>query len=90
MTVNGEVFGVKVIGNITPTEVKNFAEVAEAVAQLRTSLTKVFNAEFADTIIHRMGESKLLIEDGKISEELQNQLRMLAAEGAIFKSIDEQ
>ncbi len=86
MVINGIVFGINVIGPVTPTQLKRFAEVAETVATLRKQLTELFNAEFADMIVERLGKSSAVLENGEFSPELNAEMERLCALGVVHKA----
>ena len=86
MVVNGIVFGINVIGPVTTAQLKRFAEVAETVSVLRKQLTELFNEEFAEMIVSRLGKSSALLEEGSFPKELEAEMERLCALGLVHKA----
>ena len=86
MVVRGTVFGVTVIGNVTPNPLARFAECAKTVELLRKQLAELFDEQIADMLIARLGKSSATLENGSISAELEAHLASLASLGIISKA----
>jgi hypothetical protein len=89
MVVRGTVFGVTVIGNVTPpNQLARFAECAKTVELLRKQLAELFDEQIADMLIARLGKSSATLENGSVSAELEAHLASLASLGIIRKAIE--
>ena len=87
MLVKGNVMGVKVIGDVNSTDVKNFAQLAKALNDLRSALTELFDERIANALMERvLNGTHLEIERGTLDEATHNDLETLYRMGLVGKS----
>ena len=85
MVINGSVFGINVIGNITPAQLKKAAEISATIQLLQKQLAELFDERLASLIIQRLGECAVTLENGETPTELQRHLELLHTMGLIGK-----
>ena len=87
MVVNGELFGVRVFGTVTPTHIAKANAIFATVEQLRKQLADLFDENVANAIIAKMGVAMQgNITDGELPQSTETTLRMLADMGIIGKA----
>jgi hypothetical protein len=87
ITVKGKICGVSIVGDNTPEEQELVNNAIQAVAQLETALTAVFDNRFSQAIIARLGTTEVQVGIGTIGEELNEALEASYQAGLINKKI---
>ena len=86
LKINGNIFGVTVIGDITPAQIQQFAEMAQTVALLRKQLTALFDERIAEAIVSRLGTCHAELKSGRMDERLMEELEALHRLGIVGKN----
>ena len=86
LTINGSIFGITVIGDITPAQIMQFAELANTVATLRKQLSVLFDDRMADMIVNRLGTCHAEINSGSMDEKLREEFEALYRMGIVGKN----
>ena len=83
--VNGNIMGVQMYGEVTPTDIQNFAEFAQALVNLEKSLTKLFDERMAKMVMKNiLGDTQINLSEGEV--ENAEMWEMLCQIGVVGKS----
>ena len=83
---NGNIFGIAVIGDITPAQIQQFAEMANTVSTLKNQLTALFDERIAEAIVSRLGTCHVEVQSGRMDERLRAELEALHRMGIVGKN----
>lgn len=65
--VNGMVMGVRMYGEVTESDVRNFADFTAALENLKKSLAKMFDDNMAELVMKNiLADTKITITDGEV------------------------
>jgi hypothetical protein len=83
--VKGNIMGVQMYGEVSESDMANFKEFMENIANLKKSLTKLFNEQMAEMAMRKvLGDSQINITEGEV-ENLE-MWETLYNQGLVFKS----
>ena len=86
MVVNGELFGVRVFGTVTPTHIAKANAIFATVEQLRKQLADLFDEGVANAIIAKLGIVNGELTPNTLPSGTEQMLQALANMGLIGKA----